>query len=90
MKNQEKKLEIVKVEWKDATTRHDVSVTLEEAKKEELLDVETIGYLIKEDKEKVVIASMCFIDNEELKIYPKTIHIIPKGSIVNIFELGFK
>jgi len=80
-------MKIVKVEWKDAVTRHDTSMSLEVAKQEPLADAETIGYLIYEDKEKTIISPFVFIDNEEQLIFPKTLNVIPTKCIKSIIEL---
>lgn len=78
---------IVKIEWKDATTVHDVSYSIEDAKKFELLEAESIGYLLHQDKEKTIISSFVFIDNKEMEMYPKYVHVIPTKCIKQIIEL---
>lgn len=83
-------LKIVKVEWKDAKTSYGTPITLEEAKEEQLVEAETIGYLLKDDDEKVIIASFCFFDDDGEEMFLKTIHVIPKKTIKNIFELHIK
>ena len=80
-------LKIVKVEWRDATTIYDKARSIEDAKKENLAEAETIGYLIHEDKNKTIITPMVFVDNEEMLIFPKAIHIIPTKCIKQIIEL---
>jgi Holliday junction resolvase-like predicted endonuclease len=78
---------IVKVKWKDATTRQDIAMSIEDAKKEKLVEAETIGYLIHQDKEKTIISPFVFIDNENMDMFPKALHIIPTKTIKNIIEL---
>ena len=85
----EQKIDLVKIEWVDATTRHDISMTVEDAIKEELVNAETIGYLLYQDKEKTIISPFVFINNEELEMYPKTINVIPTKCIKNQFPLKF-
>jgi len=85
-----KNLKIVLVEWEDATTIHDVSMSYEEAIQEKLVNVNSVGYLLKEYKDRIIISSFAFMDNENMDLYPKTLHIIPKKSIKNMFELKLK
>ena len=68
--------DIVKIDWIDATTVHDVSYQIEDVKKFELVKGTTIGYLVHKDTKKIIICSMVF---EEVGL--KTIHIIPKSCV---------
>ena len=79
MKN---KYKIVEVEWYDAQTYESYAEEIGDLKKWELLLTHTIGYLIFEDKEKVIVGFVVFGVGEEDKV--KYIQMIPKGMIKKI------
>ena len=81
-----KQFEKVLVEWQDACTKHELH-TVEDAEGVELVDAETMGYLIKQTKEKTIISPFVFIDNEHEELFPKTVCVIPTKSIKNMYVL---
>ena len=52
--------EIVEVEWFDAQSGFSSPLTLEELEREGPLHSFSVGYLLKEDKEKVILGFMMF------------------------------
>lgn len=74
-------MKLLKITWKDARTIHDISHPLEEVKTFDLLKVESIGYLVHEDKQKIILCSMVFYEYNNEKYY-KTLHIIPKNVVI--------
>ncbi len=80
------KLKPVEVKWIDAHSSMDAMV-ISDLEKCEPIETKSCGYLIKEDKEKVVLAFMCFgtnvLEEELLKHY----QVIPRKMIVSIKEL---
>jgi len=89
-------MKIVKIIWKDARTL-DSTNSLEEVKKENLIDSITIGYLIDENKERIVVCGFVFPEEEgdyngldfEKKEYTgyRECHLIPIKQIEEIIEL---
>ncbi len=73
-----KKNRIVEIEWFDAQSGFSCPLTLEELEKEEPLHTFSVGYLLKEDKEKVILGFMMFGDMF------KHWQLIPKGMIRKI------
>lgn len=78
--------EIVKVEWLDAQSGFSSPLTLEEIEREEPLHTFSVGYLLKEDKEKVILGFMMFGDEGMFKHW----QLIPKGMIKSIKKLEGK
>jgi len=56
-------MKIVKVEWKDAHTRH-TTLGIDEIKEENLIKAITIGYLVDENKERIAICGFIFPDDK--------------------------
>ena len=71
-------VEIVKVKWTDASFNSDYWTT-EELRDKKVLTGETVGYLVVDDKEKVVLAMEGYSDGEWRRI-----STIPK---INIQEI---
>ena len=72
------KHKIVEVEWFDAQSGFSAPLTIEELEKEGMLHTFSTGYLIKEDKEKIILGFMLFGD------FVKHWQVIPKGMIKKI------
>lgn len=77
-----KNFEIVEVEWFDAQSGFSQPLTLEELEKEKPYKTYSTGYLIKEDKEKVILGFMMFGDD-----WIKHWQLIPKGMIKRINKI---
>ena len=91
MYEDENKMKIVKVVWMDAKTYTSVELTLKEAKEKTLAETHTIGYLLHEDKEKIVVCGFyCPSVEDEYADGYRDIHIIPKPIIVKIIKLEEK
>ena len=78
-------MEIVEVEWFDAQEETD-ALTLEEAKRQEPFPVKSVGFLIKKDKKKVIIALSCFHPDSSKEFF-RSVWTIPKGMVKNIRRL---
>ena len=76
-----KKYPIVEVEWMDAQSSMD-AISIEDLQKEKMALTKSCGYLIHEDKEKVILAFMDFGDGQI-----KHWHMIPKGMIKKITKV---
>lgn len=76
-------MKIVEVEWIDAQSSLDV-MPISELEKHPLAITQSCGYLIKEDKEKVVLAFMLFGINKEGEELMKHYQVIPKAMIKKI------
>ena len=76
-------MKIVEVEWIDAQSSLDV-MPISELEKHPLAITKSCGYLIKEDKEKIVLAFMLFGVNREGEELMKHYQIIPRGMIKKI------
>ena len=70
-------------EWIDAQSSLDV-MPISELEKHPLAITKSCGYLIKEDKEKIVLAFMLFGVNREGEELMKHYQIIPRGMIKKI------
>ena len=85
-------VKIVKVCWDDANTNNS-GLWLRDICKLNLLPVETIGYLLDENEERVIIGGMFFWDessdilDEKGESVFKDVHIIPKSQIKTILVL---
>ena len=76
------KLKFVEVEWEDAQHSTDV-ISLSELKVIETVKTKSCGYLVKEDKERVILGFMLFdFDHEDPLI--KHYQAIPKGMVKKI------
>lgn len=73
------KYKIVEVEWFDAQSGFSQPLSLEELEKEKPLHSFSVGYLLKEDKESVILGFMLFGDE-----FFKHWQLIPRGMIKNI------
>jgi len=78
-----RKYKIVEVEWLDAQSGFSSPVTIEELESEEPYHTFSVGYLIKEDKKKVILGFMLFGEEEMFKHW----QLIPRGMILNIKEV---
>ena len=83
MKN---KLIPVEVEWLDAHSSLD-GITLSELEKERPFLTTSCGYLIKEDKDKIILGFMLFGFNINDEPLIKHYQVIPKGMIRKITKL---
>lgn len=79
-------LKIVEVEWFDAQSGFSSPLTLEELERENPIHTFSVGYLLKEDKEKVILGFMMFGNEGMFKHW----QLIPKGMIVNINNIQKK
>ena len=76
-------MDIVEVEWIDAaTTTHELS--LDQAREQTCMPARSVGYLISNNKERVVLAMTEFTEAGDVKF----LHNIPKGMIKKIKKLG--
>ncbi len=73
------KYKIVEVEWFDAQTGFSSPMSIEEVKEEQAFHTFSTGYLIHEDKEKVILGFMMFSED-----MCKHWQLIPRGMIKNI------
>lgn len=80
------KFKPVEVEWTDANSSLD-SFTISELEAQEIPISRSCGYLIKEDKEKIVLAFMTFGHNVLGELIMKHYQVIPKGMIKKIRTL---
>ena len=74
------KYKIVEVEWLDAQSGFSSPLTIEELESESPLITFSVGYLLKEDDEKVILGFMMFGDEGMFKHW----QLIPKGMIKKI------
>ncbi len=77
------KYKIVEVEWLDAQSGFSSPLTIEELESVEPAHTSSVGYLIKEDEEKVILGFMLFGDEGMFKHW----QLIPRGMIKNIRTL---
>lgn len=77
-----KNYKIVEVEWIDAQSGFSIPLTIDELEIEEPVHTFSTGYLIKEDKEKVILGFMMFGDDGMFKHW----QLIPKGMIKKMKE----
>ncbi len=77
------KYKIVEVEWLDAQSGFSSPLTIEELESVEPAHTFSIGYLLKEDEEKVILGFMIFGDEGMFKHW----QLIPRGMIKNIRTL---
>lgn len=78
-----KNKKIVEVEWIDAQSGFSQPLSLEELEKEEPLHTYSVGYLLKEDKKKVILGFMMFGNDGFFKHW----QLIPKGMIIKMRKL---
>ncbi|KKN27751.1 hypothetical protein LCGC14_0861010 [marine sediment metagenome] len=76
----------VEVEWIDAHSSLD-GMTISELEKATPFLTKSCGYLIKEDKEKIVLGFMCFGVNINDEPLLKHYQVIPKGMVKKITKL---
>jgi len=77
------KNKIVEVEWFDAQSGFSSPLNLEELEREEPIHSFSVGYLLKEDKDKIILGFMMFGNEGMFKHW----QLIPKGMIKNIRSL---
>jgi len=75
-------MKIVEVEWEDAQSSTE-SFTIDELKEMETLKTKSCGYLVHQDKDKIVLGFMVFGD-EMVKHH----QVIPKKMVIKIREVG--
>lgn len=71
---------IVEIEWLDAQSGFHSPLTIEDLEREKPLHTFSVGYLLKEDSEKVILGFMMFGDEGLFKHW----QLIPRGMIKNI------
>lgn len=74
---------IVEVEWLDAQSGFSSPLTIEELEREEPFHTFSTGYLIVEDKDKIVLGFMMFGDEGMFKHW----QLIPKGMVLKMTTL---
>ncbi len=74
------KYKIVEVEWFDAQSGFSSPLTLEELERERPLHTFSVGYLLKEDDEEIILGFMMFGDEGMFKHW----QLIPKGMVKEI------
>ncbi|HUS49042.1 MAG TPA: hypothetical protein VMZ91_02700 [Candidatus Paceibacterota bacterium] len=79
-----KKYKIVEVEWFDAQSGFSSPLTIEELEREKPLHTFSVGYLLKEDKEHIILGFMMFGDEGMFKHW----QLIPRGMIKKIQTVG--
>ncbi|KKK76217.1 hypothetical protein LCGC14_2865890 [marine sediment metagenome] len=77
------KYKIVEVEWLDAQSGFSSPLTIEDLESEKPIVTSSVGYLLKEDSEKVILGFMMFGDEGMFKHW----QLIPRGMIKNIRTL---
>jgi hypothetical protein len=82
----EENFERVEVEWTDAQSSLD-AISISELEKHPLVTTKSCGYLIKKDKEKIVLAFMVFGMNRYEEAVMKHYQIIPTGMVKKIVKL---
>ncbi len=73
-------MKIVEVEWLDAQSGFSSPLTIEELEREEPIHTLSVGYLLKEDKDKIILGFMVFGDEGTFKHW----QLIPRGMIKKI------
>lgn len=82
-----KKFKIVEVEWVDAQSSLD-AVSLEDLENHPPAITKSCGYLVAENKERIILSFMIFNQTElDKDIFLKHYQYIPKGMIKKITEL---
>ena len=79
-------MKIVEVEWMDAQSSLD-PMTISELKEQKPALTKSVGYLMLEDKEKIVLSFMNFGFNINEEPLMKHYQIIPKGMVKKIKRL---
>ena len=83
---EKEKYRIVEVEWLDAQSGFSSPLTIEELEREEPVHTLSVGYLLKEDDEKVILGFMMFGDEGVFKHW----QLIPKGMIKKMRTMEVK
>jgi len=78
-----KKYKIVEVEWIDAQSSLE-PMTISDLEKQPIITTYSSGYLIKQDKEKVVLAFMMFGEDKSGELIMKHYQIIPEKMVKKI------
>ena len=78
--DENRKFKVVEIEWYDAVSGFSSPLTIEDLEAERPIHTFSSGYLIKEDKEKIVLGFMLFGKEGMFKHW----QLIPKGMIKNI------
>lgn len=79
-------MEIVEVEWLDAQ-EETTALTLEGARQQEPFPVKSVGVLIEDNEEKVIVAAAHFQPEDNAGFFRAT-WTIPKGAVKKIKRLG--
>ena len=77
---EKEKYKIVEVEWLDAQSGFSSPLTIEDLEREEPVHTFSVGYLLKEDEDKIILGFMMFGDEGVFKHW----QLIPKGMIKKI------
>ncbi len=77
---EKEKYKIVEVEWLDAQSGFSSPLTIEDLEREEPVHTFSVGYLLKEDEDKIILGFMMFGDEGMFKHW----QLIPKGMIKKI------
>lgn len=83
IKKMKRKYPIVEVEWFDAQSGFSSPLTLEELEKEKAPHTFSVGYLLKENIEEIILGFMMFGEEGMFKHW----QLIPKGMIKRITHL---
>jgi len=78
---------IIEVEWFDAQTHSGYAEDIGNLKDWHPCMTKSIGYLLHEDKEKVILGFMIFQDDKEINSV-KHCQMIPKGMIKKVNKIG--
>ncbi len=76
------KYKIVEVEWLDAQSGFSSPLTLEELETQEPVHTFSVGYLLKKDKDKIILGFMLWGDD-----WFKHWQLIPRGMVIKIKEI---
>ena len=71
------------VKWYDAINDNDTAISIEEAINMEMPIQETIGYLLKKTKQKIVLAGFYDHENQQVDV----VTVIPRQWAIQICEL---
>lgn len=89
MAGQENRCPIVVVEWADAWVDEALRLTPDDAASLEPYYVSTVGYLLHEDEQRVVLAGDYFADGNprDRQAFYQAVRYIPRGCIIRIRRL---
>jgi hypothetical protein len=81
-----KNYKIVEVEWFDAQTHSGYAEDIGDLKDWNPVNSFSVGYLLHEDKEKIILGFLVFMDGKEVNAV-KHCQMIPKGMIKNVITI---